>query len=123
MTVVWGDDARANVRKYLAGMRPLQAQRWLQRLETAAERLGAFPWSGHPLPEAPRLAARQTLVIPHRLIYFVGDEQVTIVNVFHTRESIALYQDDSSPDTSRPAAAAVRFRADQGGLDAEADRF
>lgn len=28
---------------------------------------------------------------PYRLVYFVGDEQVTIINVCHTRESLAEY--------------------------------
>ena len=94
MTVVWADDARANVRKLFARMTPLEAQRWIGRLEAAAARLEVFPWSGHTLPEVPRLATRETLVAPYRLIYFVGDEQVTIINVCHTRESLAEYPED-----------------------------
>lgn len=69
--------------------RPLEAQRWIGRLEAAAARLEVFPWSGRSVPEVPRLATRETLVAPYRLIYFVGDEQVTIMNVCHTRESLA----------------------------------
>lgn len=42
----------------------------------------------------PRLATRETLVEPYRLIYFVGDEQVTVINVCHTRESLAEYPDE-----------------------------
>ncbi|HEV7587997.1 MAG TPA: type II toxin-antitoxin system RelE/ParE family toxin [Longimicrobium sp.] len=94
MTVVWADDARANVRRLFAPMareRPLQARRWIARLESAAARLEVFPWSGHSVPEVPRLAMREMLVAPYRLIYFVGDEQVTIINVCHTRESLAEY--------------------------------
>ena len=88
MTVVWGDDARAYVREQMARMRPLEALRWLGRLEGAAARLELFPWSGHPVPEVPRLSARQTFVLPYRLIYFIGDEEVTITTVCHTRESL-----------------------------------
>lgn len=94
MTVVWADEARANVRRLFARMAPLEAQRWIGRLESAAARLEVFPWSGHTLPEVPRLATRETLVAPYRLIYFVGDEQVTIINVCHTRESLAMYPED-----------------------------
>lgn len=96
MTVVWSDAARANVRKLFARMaeeHPLAAQAWIGRLEAAAELLGMFPYSGHTLHEVPRLATRETLVEPYRLIYFVGDEQVTIINVCHTRESLAEYPD------------------------------
>jgi plasmid stabilization system protein ParE len=91
VTVVWADDARANVRRLFAAMTPLEARRWIVRLEAAAARLELFPWSGHTLPEVPRLATRETLVAPYRLVYFVGDEQVTIINVCHTRESLAEY--------------------------------
>jgi plasmid stabilization system protein ParE len=91
VTVVWADEARANVRTLMARMTPLEAQRWIGRLEAAAARLEVFPWSGHTLPEVPRLATRETLVAPYRLIYFVGDEQVTVMNVCHTRESLATY--------------------------------
>ena len=92
MTVVWADEARANVRRLFAPLardRPLEAQAWIARLEAAAARLEVFPWSGRSVPEVPRLATRETLVAPYRLIYFVGDEQVTIMNVCHTRESLA----------------------------------
>jgi len=94
VTVVWADEARANVRRLFAPLareRPLAAQAWIARLEAAAARLEVFPWSGLTLPEVPRLATRETLVEPYRLVYFVGDEQVTIINVCHTRESLAEY--------------------------------
>ncbi len=96
MTVVWADEARANVRKLFARMtreRPLKARAWIGRLESAASRLEVFPWSGPVVPEVPRLATRQILVLPYRLIYFVGDEQVTIINVCHTSESLAEYSE------------------------------
>jgi plasmid stabilization system protein ParE len=99
VTVVWGDEARANVRRLFARMtreRPLEAQLWIGRLESAAARLEVFPWSGHSLQEVPRLATRETLVAPYRLVYFVGDEQVIIMNVCHTRESLAEYPEDSA---------------------------
>jgi hypothetical protein len=44
----------------------------------------------------PRLATRELLVAPFRLVYFVGDEQVTIMNVCHTRESLAEYPEEDS---------------------------
>jgi plasmid stabilization system protein ParE len=94
VTVVWADEARANVRRLFAKMtreRPLEARVWIGRLEAAAARLEVFPWMGHTLSEVPRLATRETLVAPYRLIYFVGDEQVTIMNVCHTRESLYEY--------------------------------
>jgi plasmid stabilization system protein ParE len=94
VTVAWADEARANVRRLFARMAPLEAQRWIGRLESAAARLEVFPWSGHTLPEVPRLATRETLVAPYRLIYFIGDEQVTVINVCHTRESLAMYPED-----------------------------
>jgi plasmid stabilization system protein ParE len=97
VTVVWADEARANVRRLLARMaeeHPLAAQAWIGRLEAAAELLGLFPYRGHTLQEVPRLATRETLVDPYRLIYFIGDEQVTIINVCHTRESLAEYPDE-----------------------------
>ena len=104
-------------------MRPLEAQRWLVRLEAAAARLELFPWSGHPVPEVPRLSARQTFVLPYRLIYFIGDEEVTITTVCHTRESLTEHPEAYAAETSRRAATPVIFPADIGGIDAEADRF
>ena len=89
MTVVWADEARANARRLFARFTPLEARLWIGRLEAAAARLELFPWSGPVVPEVPRLATRQILVLPYRLIYFVGDEQVTIINVCHTSESLA----------------------------------
>jgi plasmid stabilization system protein ParE len=99
VTVVWADHARADVRRLFARMtreRPLAAQLWVERLESAAARLEVFPWSGHSLSEVPRLATRETLVAPFRLVYFIGDEQVTIMNVCHTRESLAEYPEEDS---------------------------
>jgi plasmid stabilization system protein ParE len=79
---------------WMAEEHPLAAQAWIKRLEAAGDQLGRFPYSGHILPEVPRLATRETLVDPYRLIYFVGDEQVTVINVCHTRESLAEYPDE-----------------------------
>jgi plasmid stabilization system protein ParE len=88
VTVLWGDEARAYVREEMKTMSPLQAQRWQAKLEKAAKQLEAFPFSGGSVPEVPALAARQVFALAYRLIYFIGDEAVTIVTVRHTRESL-----------------------------------
>jgi plasmid stabilization system protein ParE len=84
----------AEAASYIAQDSPLAADRWVDGLFKAVERLADFPESGRVVPEIAEPALRELLYHNYRVIYrFTGDE-VRVLTVRHGRRLL----DDSELD-------------------------
>ncbi len=66
---------------YIALDNPSAAEKLIQRIFIAAERLQQFPNLGRKVPELPSLPYRELIISPCRVIYRVEREKVFIVLV------------------------------------------
>ena len=86
MRIRWSDVARADVialRDYIARDSPYYARRFTERLVESVENLSDFPRLGRRVPEADRDDIRELIFHNYRIIYMVGNEEVTILTVVH----------------------------------------
>ena len=90
MRVRFVPQARA---QYLEALRHVRAQSpaaadGIQlRAEAAVAQLGAYPRSGHAIPEFPDLPHLEVPVEPYRFFYRITGGTVWIVGVWHARQS------------------------------------
>lgn len=86
MTVCFAPSAmavfEAAVDYYLAA-NPIAAERFRDRVLRSLSHLERFPLLGHPIPEFPDEPFREVIVDPYRFFYFVEDDSVWIVGVWH----------------------------------------
>lgn len=86
MRLVWSAPALAHldaIRQYLEQeSSPHYAERFVQRLVMAPERLAAFPESGRVVPEGDG-RHREVIERPYRVLYRLDREVVYIVAVVH----------------------------------------
>jgi len=84
--VVWSRQAQddlAAIRSYIARDSEHYAQRTIDRLVTAPERLLAWPHSGRVVPEVGDEDLRELIVGPYRIVYRLASAHIGIVTVFH----------------------------------------
>ena len=84
MKVVWSPSAIERAieeASFIALDKPQAADRWLDGLFAAVERLEMFPNSGHVVPELRRSRYRQIVYKSHRVVYSIRDEVVRIHTV------------------------------------------
>ncbi|MEM1041662.1 MAG: type II toxin-antitoxin system RelE/ParE family toxin [Bacteroidota bacterium] len=72
------------------------AERWVDGLFAAAERLEPFPRSGRVVPELRREAIREVFYKRYRILYKVQPERVEVLTVRHMRQHLS----DNDPDLS-----------------------
>jgi len=72
--------------RYIAADNPLAAQRFIQQVRSASNRLAQFPQLGPRIPEFPTSQHRQFIIDPYRFFYRVEDESVWIVAVWHGKQ-------------------------------------
>jgi plasmid stabilization system protein ParE len=70
---------------YIAEDRPGAAERWLDGLFEAVQRLERFPLSGRIVPLSGAKQCREVLYGSYRIIYRAGRQGVEIVTVMHVR--------------------------------------
>ena len=83
--LVWTERALRDLRDidaYIAADDPAAAERWVGKLLAAAERAARFPYSGPVVREKGRDDLRQILVRSYRIVYLVGEKQVSVLTVF-----------------------------------------
>lgn len=83
--LVWTERALRDLRdiaSYIASGDPAAAERWVGKLLAAAERAVRFPYSGPVVREKGREDLRQILVRGYRIVYLVGEKQVSVLSVF-----------------------------------------
>jgi toxin ParE1/3/4 len=70
------------------------AERWVEQVLQAVDRLQTFPNSGRAVPEVGDSRLRELLVAGYRVIYRVADDQVHILTVRHGRRLLDFYELD-----------------------------
>ncbi len=91
MRVVWTDAARTDlrgIREYIARDSPVFAGRVVEHIFRRADQLEAFPNSGRSVPEHGAPDVRELIEGAYRIIYLVGEEEVTILAVVHGARSL-----------------------------------
>lgn len=89
MTVFWSTLALERVSEasdYIAQRDAETAERWVENLFAAAERLEQFPESGRVVPEVGRPDIREIIHDRYRIIYKIKPERVEVLTVRHTRQ-------------------------------------
>ncbi len=92
MRLVWSAPALAHldaIRHYIEqDSSPPYAERFVQRLVLAPERLKSFPLSGRVVPESDG-RHREVIERPYRVIYRVQCDEIYIVAVIHGSRDLA----------------------------------
>jgi toxin ParE1/3/4 len=99
MRVVWSPLAVQRVREHaehIARDSSLAAERWVEGVFAAVERLKEFPFSGREVEEVRREEIREVLYGRYRIIHRVEAERVIILTVRHQRQ---LLDEDEVRDT------------------------
>jgi toxin ParE1/3/4 len=89
--LIWTEPAIKDldtIAEYIALDKPDAAQRYIQRVFTAVERLSQFPRSGSIPPEIPNLPYRQVIVPPCRVFYRFSKDYVFIIFVMRSEQSL-----------------------------------
>lgn len=89
MNVVWSPlaiERATEIADVIATDRPSAADRWLDELFGATDRLGAFPESGRVVPELQRIDLREVIHKEYRIIYRIDSQGVSIMTVRHSRQ-------------------------------------
>ena len=93
MNLVWSrlaiERAVAEAR-FIAEDKPGAAERWLEGLLAAVDRLGTFPNSGHVVPELPRSKYRQIIYKSHRVVFTAEAGSVNILTIRRSRQRLKL---------------------------------
>jgi len=83
---------------FIALDKPQAADRWLDGLFAAVERLEMFPNSGHAVPELRRGKYRQIVYKSHRVVYSIREEVVRIHTVRRFKRKLDIGEILSEPD-------------------------
>ena len=88
MNVRWSQRARNQVREifeYIARDRPRAAERILEAFLERTELLAEFPEQGTVFSSTDRPDLRSIIHESHRIVYRIGDGEIAILSVRHTR--------------------------------------
>ena len=93
MNLVWSplaiERAVAEAR-FIAEDKPGAAERWLEGLFAAVDRLATFPNSGHEVPELPRSKYRQLVYKSHRVVFITEVGSVNILTIRRFKQRLKL---------------------------------
>ena len=67
---------------------PAAAERWMENVFAATERLELFPRSGRVVPELQREEIREVFYQRYRIIYKVKPDRVEVLTVRHMRQRL-----------------------------------
>ena len=85
-SVIWTDpgfESLEEARRYIAQQSPQTAQAVVERIVQATRQLETIPNSGRLLPDSDEPNVREIIVLNHRVIYRVRDDEVEILLVRH----------------------------------------
>lgn len=84
--IVWSSEAETDllaIHAYISHDNPAVADRIIEDLVGAAERLREFPASGRPVEELREQGVREIIVAPYHIAYDVAGDIVEILKVWH----------------------------------------
>jgi toxin ParE1/3/4 len=90
--VLWSQRALervAEIADWIAADRPEAADRLVEGLLGAVERLARFPESGRQVPGFERRDLREVVFRGYRILYRLGTERVEILTVRHSLQDLA----------------------------------
>ena len=94
--LTWSRAALADldeIEAYIASQSPSSAQRVVERIVAAANKLRDFPFSARMVPEWQDPQIRETFVYSYRLIYRVDTATMEVVAVFHGKRMLSAIAD------------------------------
>lgn len=97
MKIVWSPLALEKAEQtleYLGERSPEAAERFMDGLLNAVDRLSDFPRIGRMVPELRQPNIRQVLHSNHRLIYRIEDDHIRIITLRHQRQNLTPDDDD-----------------------------
>ena len=89
MKIIWSPlaiDRVAEIAQYIAQDSPNSAQKWVESIFNAVDRLEQFPKSGRVVPEIMQDDFREIIYGNYRIIYRFYSENVSILTVRHGRQ-------------------------------------
>jgi plasmid stabilization system protein ParE len=99
MSIVWTERAELDLQAicdYIARDNPIAAARWVTRLVSAVERLGAMPRSGSRVPELGRDEIREIIMGGYRIVYRVSSTRVAVLTLFEGHRLLAVDLDEDA---------------------------
>lgn len=90
-SIRWTETARADLRAihaFIAKDSRVYAQRMVERIRKAVDRLSRFPRSGAQTHEWDRSDLREILVSNYRIIYRIDEQNVVILTVIHAARQV-----------------------------------
>ena len=87
--LIWTEPALNDletITEYIALDKPDAAQRYVQKVFVAIERLARFPQSGSIPPEIPHLPYRQVVIPPCRIFYRINGDDILIIFVMRSEQ-------------------------------------
>ena len=75
---------------FISQDKPGAAERWLEGLFSAVDRLATFPNSGHVVPELPRGKYRQLVYKSHRVVFTAEAGSVNILTIRRFKQRLKL---------------------------------
>ncbi|MDQ3034197.1 MAG: type II toxin-antitoxin system RelE/ParE family toxin [Myxococcota bacterium] len=75
---------------FIAADSPAAAERWIEKLLIAGERIGVAPLAGRRVPELSRDDVREVLVRNYRIVYRVHARRVEVLTVFEGHRRLRL---------------------------------
>ena len=89
MTVVWTEQARADLRAiqdFIARDSELYARQQIGRLIERAEYASSMPTLGHPVHEFPSTLMREIHEGSYRIVYSFDEDQLQVITVIHMKQ-------------------------------------
>jgi toxin ParE1/3/4 len=89
--LIWTEPALRDletIAEYIALDKPGAAQRFVQKVFRAAERLAQFPKSGRVPPELPDFPYREIIVRPCRVFYRIERQTVFIIYIMRSEQEL-----------------------------------
>jgi toxin ParE1/3/4 len=92
MKLFWTTVARAHLRgiyNYIALHSEKYAQRTVDGITRKATQIKSFPMSGRRVPEYNTEQIREVIHLPYRIIYYIRPDNIEILAVIHSSQSIS----------------------------------
>lgn len=86
MNVILSADAQSDIRairNYIAVDGELYAEKMIDRLEAALNRIGQFPQAGRPTRHT---NTREVIVAPYVIRYRIGKKQIEVTRIHHGKQ-------------------------------------